>query len=65
MVNIIKGWYYKIFKKKQDLANIRLNICNKCEYKLDTYLGNICSRCGCVLDAKTRVDNEICDMNKW
>ena len=65
LINIFRGWYYKLFGKKQDLADRRLAICNKCEHKIKTSLGEACSQCGCILDAKIRVDDEVCDMNKW
>ena len=65
IINIIKGWYFKIFKKKQDIAKKRLTICNKCDNKVKSALGDVCSQCGCVLDAKTRVQDEQCEMNKW
>ena len=42
--NIIKGWYFKIFKKKQDLASERLFICNTCEHRVETNL-RMYSRC--------------------
>ncbi len=64
--NIIKGTYFNITKKHQDKANERLSICNQCpntEYIKG--LGEICKLCGCVLESKTRVDNERCEMNKW
>ena len=63
--NIIKGWFYKLFKKKQNLADIRLAICNTCEHRTETSLGYACAQCGCILDAKARVEDEECDMNKW
>lgn len=64
--NIIKGWWYKIFNKKEDLATTRLAICKTCESKLKLdVLGDVCSECGCVLDAKTRVKDEKCELNKW
>jgi hypothetical protein len=28
-------------------------------------LGDICNECGCVLDAKARVIDEKCELNKW
>ena len=62
---VIKGWFYKIFKKKQDIAGPRLAICNVCEHNVETSLGNACSQCGCILDAKTRVEDEHCDLDKW
>ena len=51
--NIIKGWFYKLFKKKQNLADIRLAICNTCEHRTETLSGYACAQCGCILDAKT------------
>lgn len=63
--NIIKGTYYNIFNKKQSLADVRMSICNKCEHREDFKLGDICNLCGCILDSKTRVEDEKCEMNKW
>ena len=63
--NIIKGWYYKIFNKKQGIANDRLEICHQCSNKINSALGDACSLCGCILDAKTRVKDEKCDIDKW
>lgn len=65
VINIIKGWYFKLFGKKQSLADIRLDICNTCEHKIKTSLGEACSQCGCILDAKARVEDEQCDLDKW
>jgi hypothetical protein len=28
-------------------------------------LGDICNECGCILDAKARVKDEKCELNKW
>lgn len=28
-------------------------------------LGDICGECGCVLEAKARVKDEKCKLNKW
>ena len=69
MVNKIKhiiiGWIRKLFGLEQDLANIRLAICNQCPNKIKTSLGDACNECGCILDAKTRVKDEHCDLDKW
>ena len=63
---IIKGWYYKIFNKNKELANKRIAICNTCEYRESIdIVGDICSKCGCVLSAKARVKDEHCELNKW
>ena len=66
LIHIIKGWYFKLFNKHEKLANTRISICNKCEYKVHIeMLGDICDRCGCVLSAKARVKDEYCELNKW
>lgn len=66
ILNIIKGWYYKIFNKHKELAKNRIAICNKCDYKVHIdKVGDICNECGCVLDAKARVLDEQCELNKW
>ena len=69
MVNKIKhiiiGWIRKLFGLEQDLADTRLDICNQCPSRVNTSLGHACKECGCILDAKVRVIDEECDMNKW
>lgn len=66
VVNIIKGWYFKFFNKNEQLAKKRIAICNKCESKVTIALiGDICDECGCVLEAKARVKDEQCKLNKW
>ena len=63
--NIIIGWYRKIFNKKSELAEKRLAICSTCSYKTKLCGQDICDLCGCVLDAKVRVEDEQCYNNKW
>ena len=63
--NIIIGWYRKFTKKKQTLAEYRLSICNKCPYKKIILSQEVCDLCGCVLDAKVRVEDEICYDERW
>ena len=66
IVNIIKGWYFKIFNKNEQLAIKRIAICNKCNERIHIdMLGDICDICGCVLAAKARVEDEQCELNKW
>lgn len=66
IINIIKGWYYRLFNKHEELARKRIAICNKCSHKLHIdKLGDICDKCGCVLEAKARVEDEYCELNKW
>lgn len=63
--NIIIGWLYKLLGLEADLSNIRLATCSQCPHKIDTSLGEACGECGCILDAKTRVEDEHCDLGKW
>ena len=64
--NIIKGWYYNLFNKNEELARKRISICKKCKSCVHIeMLGDICDECGCVLEAKARVKDEQCELNKW
>lgn len=65
ILNIIKGTYFNIFRKHQKFASTRLKICNQCSHKI--YIGkiSICDECGCVLESKTRVKDEHCELKKW
>lgn len=66
IINIIKGWYFNIFNKHEQLAKKRIAVCNKCNSKVHIdILGDICNECGCVLAAKARVEDEKCELNKW
>lgn len=63
--NIIKGHFNRLFSRNNEVSNKRLDICRDCSNRENTIIGDICGICGCPLDAKTRVDDEKCDMNKW
>lgn len=66
LINIIKGWYFKLFNKNERLAIKRIAICKKCDSRMHIdMLGDICAECGCVLEAKARVKDEECELNKW
>ena len=66
IINIIKGWYYRLFNKNVQLAKKRIAICNGCKSRIHIdMLGDICDECGCVLEAKARVIDENCELNKW
>lgn len=62
---ILKSIYYNIFNKHEDLATKRLKICQTCPYRISSKFGYICDSCGCILENKVRVEDEVCDMNKW
>ena len=63
---ILKGWYYKLFNKNEELANQRIAICNKCNHRTHIdMIGDICADCGCIIAAKARVKDEHCELNNW
>ena len=65
LINIVKGWYFRLFNKNEQLARKRIAICNKCKSKRHIdMIGDICDECGCVLEAKARVKDEYCELNK-
>lgn len=63
--HIIIGWLFKLLGLQDDLANRRLVLCETCDKKVKTSLGDACGECGCILDAKVRVEDEHCDLDKW
>lgn len=63
--HIIIGWSLKLFGLEDDLANRRLVLCETCCKKVKTSLGDVCGLCGCVLDAKVRVEDEHCELDRW
>lgn len=63
--HIIIGWSLKLLGLQDDLANRRLVLCETCDRKVKTSLGDACGECGCILDAKVRVEDEHCDLNRW
>lgn len=63
---ILKSIWFNLTKKQEDLSEKRLEICNNCDKKINIkYVGDICDICGCVLDNKTRIKDEHCDLCKW
>ena len=79
MFNIIKGHINEVLKKEQDLYLYRINICQDCPLFTKTRIGSLCDKakyitdengntihgCGCRLDAKARLFDEKCVLNKW
>ena len=66
LFNIIKGWWYRLFNTNEQLAKKRIAICKKCHSRVHIdMIGDICDECGCVLAAKSRVEDEQCELNKW
>lgn len=64
--NILIGWKNLLLDiisdiKYKDIFNERLNICKSCKY----YKIGICQKCGCVVAAKTKAEDEECPIKKW
>lgn len=58
---IILGWWYWVTNQNNKLARERLKICLKCSDRK----GGICNLCGCFLNAKARLHEEECPIQKW
>ena len=47
----------------QDVIDKRLAECNKCEFLFKPT--NTCKKCGCFVDAKTKIATASCPVGKW
>lgn len=63
--HIFIGWTFKLFGIEDTLANRRWASCQTCCKIKNTKLGEICTLCGCVIDAKVRVEDEHCELGRW
>jgi len=61
---IAQGFYNSLANKRTDLYTYRIAICRECPKIYKGVLGEICSICGCVLQAKCRVPEANCPENK-
>ena len=59
--NIILGWSALLSGRTPEFARKRLSICRTC--KSNKWW--VCMECGCPLAAKTRSEDEFCDLSKW
>lgn len=65
-LTILKSIWYNITNSNDRLSKDRLAICNRCDKKVSIkFVGDICDECGCILDNKTRIKDEYCDLGKW
>ena len=66
MRNIIDGHLKELLRQNKEMSKERMDICKECPmfYK-DELLGDRCKECGCRLNAKTRIAEEKCPLNKW
>lgn len=60
--NIVGGFAYMAAGVNEELAAGRKAICDTCPQLRG---GRTCSICGCVVDAKTRINGEVCPIGKW
>ena len=58
---ILSGYYLILIGFSSFKSRKRLLICSKCELRT----GIICGDCGCLLIAKTKVNDESCPVKKW
>jgi hypothetical protein len=63
--NIILGNWRNLIGYTTDEIKRRRKICKTCASNVK-YMGTrICSECGCIIKAKTTVEDEKCYLNKW
>jgi len=66
LLHILKGNFNRLFSKEQRLYDSRYRICSSCSNReYISPIGEICGICGCPLQSKLRVKDEICNLNKW
>lgn len=61
MKNIILGWWFWLNNQNNKIAQERLKICTRCPFRC----GFLCCECGCVLQAKARLEDEECPKEFW
>lgn len=52
-----------IGRVKDDIKQKRMAICRDCEFFVS--LTQICTKCGCIMPAKTSLPNAWCPIHKW
>mgnify|MGYP004574952185 FL=1 len=63
--NILEGWFRKIFCRLTNEERDRLLKCKACLHKTKVLNMEVCTMCGCFIDAKVRSKKEKCLLNKW
>lgn len=66
IINILEGWYRRLFKPLNEHEKRRLLICEACDNKIKLYGHEyVCKTCGCPIKSKVRAKDEVCPLNKW
>ena len=47
----------------ENVYNERMEICKACPNYIS--LTHQCTKCGCIMDAKTKLPNAVCPIGKW
>lgn len=63
ILNILKGNWRNLIGYTTDEVKRRRQICKKCEHNVKFMGTRVCNKCGCIIKAKTTVENEQCE--KW
>jgi hypothetical protein len=58
---IFTGFYLAITNRNNEISNSRMRICVPCRIRK----GIRCGDCGCLLNLKTRVEDEECPKGYW
>jgi hypothetical protein len=61
LFRIILAWWYWLTNRNNELAQERLKVCVTCPFRI----GLLCGECGCVLQAKARLEDEECPKGYW
>jgi hypothetical protein len=49
----------------EKILSQRLYQCSRCEFALQTLVGPVCGKCGCIMNVKAQVGASKCPLNKW
>ena len=60
--NLVKSKLLLTSQEEEELAEVRMNVCNACEFKSKM---NTCKKCGCYLPAKTKSKDSKCPLSLW
>ncbi len=52
-------------QKRRQRAQLRMDICVKCEAYTPKQMSSVCSDCGCILQHKVERAGDTCPRNKW